>query len=189
MNNATIDAGCDNLFIGEVLVFDHEYPTVPDAHMYLSPQPLCLGITGQDCQVTHVVVSGDNCQAIAQAAGTTYDLILANNPNVNSECTNIYPGEVIPFPMSGYLKCSSYCILIGRLNVAGVVHCGRHHRHFDGLRLGRGRVFYAVVDIMGFRCEWEYTAVFLVRSIQTACGTCELPARRLYSALDTPSEL
>ena len=94
MNNATIDAGCDNLFIGEVLVFPHEYLIVPDAHMYLSLQPLCLGITGQDCQVTHVVVSGDNCQAIAQAAGTTYDLILAHNPNVNSECTNIYPGEV-----------------------------------------------------------------------------------------------
>ena len=59
-----------------------------------SLQSLCLGITGQDCEVTHVVVSGDNCEAIAQAAGTTYDIILANNPNVNSACTNIYPGEV-----------------------------------------------------------------------------------------------
>ncbi|KAM5538366.1 hypothetical protein V8D89_007968 [Ganoderma adspersum] len=74
VNNATIDAACDDLFIGE---------------------PLCLGITGQDCEVTHVVVSGDNCQAIAQAAGTTYDILLANNPNVNSECSNIYPGEVL----------------------------------------------------------------------------------------------
>ncbi|KAI1792003.1 hypothetical protein LXA43DRAFT_371310 [Ganoderma leucocontextum] len=74
VNNATVDASCDNLFIGE---------------------PLCLGIVGQDCEVTHVVASGDDCQAIAQAAGTTYDIILANNPNVNSLCSNIYPGEVL----------------------------------------------------------------------------------------------
>ncbi|PIL31050.1 hypothetical protein GSI_05746 [Ganoderma sinense ZZ0214-1] len=74
VNNATIDAGCDDLFVGE---------------------SLCLGITGQDCDVTHVVVSGDNCEAIAQAAGTTLDILLANNPNVDSDCSNIYPGEVL----------------------------------------------------------------------------------------------
>ena len=58
-------------------------------------QPLCLGITGQDCEVTHVVVSGDSCPGIAQLAGTTEDILLANNPNINSGCTNIYPGEVL----------------------------------------------------------------------------------------------
>ena len=196
MNNATVDAGCDNLFIGEVRSLPPSYCHIgwsrqfdADGYTHSSLQPLCLGITGQDCQVTHVVVSGDNCQAIAQAAGTTYDIILANNPNVNSQCTNIYPGEVIPFPMSGCLKCSSYCILIGRFNVAGVVHRGRHHCHFDGLRLGRGRVFYVAVDIMGFRCGWEYTAFFLVRSVSTACGACELPARKLHSALGIPLRL
>ncbi len=45
--------------------------------------------------MTHVVAaSGDSCESIAQGAGTTKDIILANNPNVNSLCTNIYPGEV-----------------------------------------------------------------------------------------------
>ena len=43
----------------------------------------------------HVVAEGDNCEAIAQAAGTTTDILLANNPNVDSQCTNIYPGEVL----------------------------------------------------------------------------------------------
>ena len=62
-------------------------------HIHLH-QSLCLGIRGQDCQVTHVVASGDNCEAIALNAGTTFDILLANNPNVDSQCDNIYPGEV-----------------------------------------------------------------------------------------------
>ncbi|KAI0666507.1 hypothetical protein C8Q78DRAFT_930262, partial [Trametes maxima] len=74
VNADKIDAACDNLAIGE---------------------PLCLGITGQDCQVTHVVESGDSCDSIAQGAGTTVAILLANNPNVNSECTNIGIGEVL----------------------------------------------------------------------------------------------
>ncbi|KAK0448128.1 hypothetical protein ARMSODRAFT_1082650 [Armillaria solidipes] len=72
--NTNIDTGCTNLALGEVL---------------------CLGITGQDCTNTYVIVSGDNCEAIAAAEGTTYDILLANNPNVDSTCANIYPGEVL----------------------------------------------------------------------------------------------
>ncbi|KAI0801502.1 hypothetical protein C8Q74DRAFT_496912 [Fomes fomentarius] len=74
VNKNKIDPACDNLFIGEVL---------------------CLGIRGQDCQVVHVVQLGDTCEAIAQAAGTTLDILFANNPNVASDCTNIYTGEVL----------------------------------------------------------------------------------------------
>ncbi|PIL31046.1 hypothetical protein GSI_05742 [Ganoderma sinense ZZ0214-1] len=74
VNNGTINADCSNLFAGEAL---------------------CLGIVGQDCQVTHVVKSGDSCLSIAQAAGTTEEILLANNPNVNSQCTNLHSGEVL----------------------------------------------------------------------------------------------
>ncbi|KAI0696864.1 hypothetical protein C8T65DRAFT_663044 [Cerioporus squamosus] len=74
VNKDKIDPACDNLFVGEVL---------------------CLGIRGQDCQVTHVVQAGDSCEAIAESTGTTFDIILANNPNVDSQCSNIYPGEVL----------------------------------------------------------------------------------------------
>ncbi|KAI8973079.1 hypothetical protein BD414DRAFT_499059 [Trametes punicea] len=74
VNADKIDAACDNLAVGE---------------------PLCLGIIGQDCDIVHVVQSGDACQAIADDAGTTLAILLANNPNVNSQCTNIYPGEVL----------------------------------------------------------------------------------------------
>ncbi|RDX44253.1 hypothetical protein OH76DRAFT_1487208 [Lentinus brumalis] len=75
VNKDKIDAACDNLFVGEAL---------------------CLGIRGQDCQVTHVVQAGDSCQGIADSAGTTLDILFANNPNVdNPGCTLIYPGEVL----------------------------------------------------------------------------------------------
>ncbi|TBU40699.1 hypothetical protein BD309DRAFT_328569 [Dichomitus squalens] len=74
VNNATINADCTNLFPGE---------------------ELCLGIVGQDCEVTHVVADGDTCESIVEAAGTTFDILLENNPNVDSECTNIHPGEVL----------------------------------------------------------------------------------------------
>ncbi|KAI0801503.1 hypothetical protein C8Q74DRAFT_1365094 [Fomes fomentarius] len=72
--NKGIDAACYNLEIGEVL---------------------CLGVIGQDCQVVHVVESADTCVTIAHAAGTTLDILFANNPNVNRDCTNIAPGEVL----------------------------------------------------------------------------------------------
>ena len=59
-----------------------------------TPQVLCLGIVGQDCGVTHVVVPGDTCFAIANKVGITLDVLLANNPNVNDGCTNLGVGEV-----------------------------------------------------------------------------------------------
>ena len=63
-------------------------------HLPTASQALCLGITGQDCTSVHVVTSTDTCVSIADAAGTNFSTVLANNPNVNSDCSNIYPGEV-----------------------------------------------------------------------------------------------
>ncbi|THH16679.1 hypothetical protein EUX98_g9263 [Antrodiella citrinella] len=74
VNSAVIDPLCDNLFPGETI---------------------CLGVTGQDCDVVHVVVEGDNCIAIAANASITESLLLTNNPNVNAECSNIGIGEVL----------------------------------------------------------------------------------------------
>lgn len=71
--NTNINADCSNLAQGE---------------------PLCLGITGQDCTTTHVIVSGDGCYDLATTAGTDLTTLYANNPNVNADCSNIYPDEV-----------------------------------------------------------------------------------------------
>ncbi|KAG6809464.1 hypothetical protein H0H92_016133 [Tricholoma furcatifolium] len=74
LDNPEIDAACDNLIVGETL---------------------CLGFQGADCTSVHVVASGDGCDTIATNANTTLATLLANNPNVNAECSNIYPGEVL----------------------------------------------------------------------------------------------
>ena len=57
-------------------------------------QVLCLGITGQDCTTTYVVQTGNNCVGIADTYSITQTTLLANNPNVNQNCTNLYPDEV-----------------------------------------------------------------------------------------------
>ncbi|KAI0319056.1 hypothetical protein OF83DRAFT_1282231 [Amylostereum chailletii] len=74
VNSDKINAGCTNLALGE---------------------PLCLGLVGEDCTTTYVVQSGDFCAAIADAAGIDLSTLLANNPNVGSDCTLLYPGEVV----------------------------------------------------------------------------------------------
>ncbi|EIN04727.1 hypothetical protein PUNSTDRAFT_122751 [Punctularia strigosozonata HHB-11173 SS5] len=74
VNADKIDADCSNLALGE---------------------PLCLGIIGQDCNVTHVVASGDTCSSIAGAAGIKFSLLLTNNPNIDDNCDNIGIGEVL----------------------------------------------------------------------------------------------
>ncbi|KAI0256997.1 hypothetical protein BJV78DRAFT_1365851 [Lactifluus subvellereus] len=74
VNKGVIDPLCDNLFPGEVL---------------------CLGLQSKDCTTVTVVQPGDTCNAIARAAGIPVTTLLANNPNINSGCTNLYPGEVL----------------------------------------------------------------------------------------------
>lgn len=74
VNPTSIDANCDTLIAGEAL---------------------CLGVTGQDCTDVHVVESGDFCALIASNAGIELNTLLANNPNVNSNCTNLGVGEVL----------------------------------------------------------------------------------------------
>ena len=94
VNANLINAACTNLFVGEVRGRWHPSSFSDGGAECPGSQELCLGIAGQDCGITHVVVSGDTCLSIAAAAGTTVDTILANNPNVNSACTNLVPGEV-----------------------------------------------------------------------------------------------
>ncbi|KAG6811289.1 hypothetical protein H0H92_008156 [Tricholoma furcatifolium] len=72
LDNPEIDAACDNLIVGETL---------------------CLGFQGADCTSVYVVASGDGCDTIATDANATLTTLLANNPNVNADCSNIYPGE------------------------------------------------------------------------------------------------
>jgi len=56
---------------------------------------LCLGTKGEDCRTTHVVSDGDTCDSISSAAGINNTMLTMNNPQINSECSNIYTGEVL----------------------------------------------------------------------------------------------
>ncbi|KAI0329340.1 hypothetical protein GY45DRAFT_1325117 [Cubamyces sp. BRFM 1775] len=73
-NPGVINAACSNLMPGEIL---------------------CLGVVGQDCTDVHVVQPGDVCVNIANEAGILLSTLLANNPNVNSACSNLHVGEVL----------------------------------------------------------------------------------------------
>ncbi|KAF8265764.1 hypothetical protein EI94DRAFT_1734732 [Lactarius quietus] len=72
--NPDIDPLCDNIFPEE---------------------DLCLGLVGQDCATVVSVQSGDSCSSIATAANIAESVLIANNPNVYANCSNIYPGEVL----------------------------------------------------------------------------------------------
>ncbi|KAI0714537.1 hypothetical protein C8Q76DRAFT_840566 [Earliella scabrosa] len=74
VNKGIINADCTNLELG---------------------QTICLGIFGQDCQVVHIIGPGQTCESIARAAGTTVNILLANNPNVDNACTNLEIGQVL----------------------------------------------------------------------------------------------
>ncbi|KAF5360166.1 hypothetical protein D9758_011383 [Tetrapyrgos nigripes] len=78
-NQGVINTDCSNLAVG----------------MARAPSPLCLGDLGKDCSTVTVVESGVGCATIVDNAGIALDTLLHNNPNVNADCTNIYPGEVL----------------------------------------------------------------------------------------------
>ena len=93
-NKDAIDSFCDNIFPGEVQ-FNHLRALFLVFPANGGPaQNLCLGLEGEDCTAVVAIQSGDSCSAIASAANIPVSTLLANNPNVNTDCSNIYPGEV-----------------------------------------------------------------------------------------------
>ncbi|KAI0662626.1 hypothetical protein C8Q70DRAFT_571745 [Cubamyces menziesii] len=88
VNSGSINSGCDNLQPGQVL---------------------CLGTEGEDCSTTHVVQPDDTCDGITANYNINATLLYANNPQIASDCGNLYIGEVlcvansvaVPSPISG----------------------------------------------------------------------------------------
>ncbi|KAI0336026.1 hypothetical protein GY45DRAFT_572994 [Cubamyces sp. BRFM 1775] len=88
VNSGSIDSGCDNLQPGQVL---------------------CLGTDGEDCSTTHVVQADDTCDGITANYNINATMLYANNPQIDSQCGNLYIGEVlcvansvaVPSPISG----------------------------------------------------------------------------------------
>ncbi|KAH0835937.1 hypothetical protein J3R83DRAFT_9858 [Lanmaoa asiatica] len=73
VNVGIINPACTNLYPGEVL---------------------CLGLTGQDCTETHIVLEPDTCDSIAAEYSIPKSTLQANNPNLGPLCLDIYHGQV-----------------------------------------------------------------------------------------------
>ncbi|KAL0577552.1 hypothetical protein V5O48_004450 [Marasmius crinis-equi] len=56
---------------------------------------ICLGYEGEDCTSTYVVKAQDTCDQINSAHSLDITTLLANNPQINDKCDNIYVGEVL----------------------------------------------------------------------------------------------
>ncbi|TFK24237.1 hypothetical protein FA15DRAFT_669781 [Coprinopsis marcescibilis] len=74
VNAGIVNALCTNLWVGQII---------------------CLAREGLDCSPVIKVVMLDTCESIATAAGITFERLLANNPNLNADCSNLYPDEVL----------------------------------------------------------------------------------------------
>ncbi|KAJ7724568.1 hypothetical protein DFH07DRAFT_758973, partial [Mycena maculata] len=69
--NPSINSGCTNLQIGEVLCVS--------------------GGSGGGCGQTYTVVSGDTCAAIESKTGVSDSQLHSLNPSINSGCTSTFP--------------------------------------------------------------------------------------------------
>jgi hypothetical protein len=74
VNVDVIDSTCSNLVPGE---------------------NICLGTTGEDCTETYVIQNADSCASILTQFSLNSTILAQNNPNIDSDCDNIYPGEVL----------------------------------------------------------------------------------------------
>ncbi|KAI8883341.1 carbohydrate-binding module family 50 protein [Backusella circina FSU 941] len=52
-----------------------------------------LSKRGDDCQKYHKVIRGDNCYTLSLKYTVDMDAILTWNPQINTKCTNLYPGK------------------------------------------------------------------------------------------------
>ncbi|KAF7372877.1 Non-Catalytic module family EXPN protein [Mycena sanguinolenta] len=114
----------------------------------ISASPL-EALEARACTSTYTVVSGDTCNAIASKTGVSVATIEADNPSINSGCTNLQIGQVLCLsggstssggingiatyydPNGGYGACgnilqnSDYVVALGPNDWAGGSHCGQ----------------------------------------------------------------
>ncbi|KAF7368305.1 hypothetical protein MVEN_00151800 [Mycena venus] len=72
--NPGINSGCTNLQIG---------------------QALCVSEGTSGCSQTYTVVSGDTCAVIESKTGVSDAQLHAQNPTINSGCTNLQVGQTL----------------------------------------------------------------------------------------------
>jgi len=66
-----------------------------DCSNLVAGKTLCIGYTGEDCTATYVVRALDTCDIVAAKHGLNSTILNLNNPQISSECDNLYIGEVL----------------------------------------------------------------------------------------------
>ncbi|KAH9903988.1 hypothetical protein F4778DRAFT_76052 [Xylariomycetidae sp. FL2044] len=82
--NPQVNEYCSNLYPDEIVCVGLGEAGPPPA----CPVPVAPGLVS-NCAACHLVVEGDNCEALAAASGVTYDDILLWNPSLYANCTNL----------------------------------------------------------------------------------------------------
>lgn len=88
--------------------------------MLMALQELCLGRKGQDCRDVYIVQQEDYCAKIAQEEEVDLNILLSNNRNVYTNCTNLMVGEVSVFHPAVCIPQSLTSFI-----VTGSVYCQR----------------------------------------------------------------
>ncbi|TFY78347.1 hypothetical protein EWM64_g5671 [Hericium alpestre] len=94
--NPQINQGCTNLLPG---------------------QSLCLGNTGEDCQTTYKVVSGNTCDDLTKQFNINSTILYANNPQINADCSNLYVNEHAHFLELGVIRTFEFVSQLRRMSV------------------------------------------------------------------------
>ncbi|AEO70563.1 carbohydrate-binding module family 50 protein [Thermothielavioides terrestris NRRL 8126] len=87
--NPTIDAACDNLWLGYYVCVG-----VPGATGPSTPSPLMPNTTS-DCNKYYQIQSGDSCQAIEQSQGISDSNFKSWNPSIDAACDNLWLGYYV----------------------------------------------------------------------------------------------
>ncbi|KAI0290934.1 hypothetical protein B0F90DRAFT_1651662, partial [Multifurca ochricompacta] len=69
-------------------------PINSDCTNLIPGQILCLGNSAKDCTSTHIVKPNDDCNIVSSAYHINSTILLLNNPQLYSNCSNLYIGEV-----------------------------------------------------------------------------------------------
>jgi len=92
--NPAAGSTCQSLWIGYYVCVGVIGGTQTTGNGITTPTPIETGTT-TDCKNFHLVVTNDQCEAIATAAGISLSDFYAWNPNVGSTCQSLWLGYYV----------------------------------------------------------------------------------------------
>ncbi|MGI8926649.1 MAG: LysM peptidoglycan-binding domain-containing protein [Tepidiformaceae bacterium] len=94
--NRTIDAGCTNLHLGDTLTIPVATTTTTGGGVAKTPAATATPRPG--AARTYTVKANDTCADIASSYGVEVSRLLAANPAINGNCSNLSIGQLVTIP-------------------------------------------------------------------------------------------